>query len=84
MTDIGFTLTPSMMERRATIHSRTQDSNITPQPDLILPQSPEMDMGGHGLYASIGEYMKFILMNWIFSYYTRKQEKEDMNDCSQT
>jgi methyl acetate hydrolase len=62
MTDIGFTLTPSMMERRATIHSRAQDGRITPMPDLILPQSPEMDMGGHGLYASIGEYMKFIRM----------------------
>jgi methyl acetate hydrolase len=62
MTDIGFTLTPSMMERRATIHRRAQDGDITPQPDLILPQSPEMDMGGHGLYASIGEYMKFIRM----------------------
>ncbi|RDE33876.1 class A beta-lactamase-related serine hydrolase [Parageobacillus thermoglucosidasius] len=62
MNDIGFTLTPSMLERRATIHSRTKDGNITPLPDLILPQSPEMDMGGHGLYASIGEYMKFIRM----------------------
>jgi len=62
MTDIGFTLTPSMMERRATIHSRSQDGKITPRPDLILPQPPEMDMGGHGLYASIGEYLKFIRM----------------------
>jgi methyl acetate hydrolase len=62
MTDIGFTLTPSMMERRATIHSRDQEGKITPQPDLILPQPPEMDMGGHGLYASIGEYLKFIRM----------------------
>lgn len=62
MSDIGFTLTPSMMERRATIHRRDQDGKITPLPDLILPQPPEMDMGGHGLYASIGEYMKFIRM----------------------
>ncbi|MFB4166160.1 serine hydrolase domain-containing protein [Alteribacillus sp. JSM 102045] len=62
MTDIRFTLTPSMMERRATIHNRAQDGSITPLPDLMLPQSPEMDMGGHGLYASIGEYMKFIRM----------------------
>ncbi len=62
MTDIGFTLTPSMMERRATIHTRAQDGKITPRPDIILPQPPEMDMGGHGLYASIGEYMKFIRM----------------------
>ncbi|PLT33280.1 serine hydrolase [Bacillus sp. V5-8f] len=62
MTDIGFTLTPSMMERRATMHSREKDGKITPVPDFMLPQSPEMDMGGHGLYASVGEYMKFIRM----------------------
>ena len=30
MTDIGFTLTPSMMERRATIHTRGQDGNSRP------------------------------------------------------
>lgn len=62
MSDIGFTLTPSMMERRATIHSRAGDGKITPLPDLMLPSPPDMDMGGHGLYASIGEYMKFIRM----------------------
>lgn len=62
MTDIGFTLTPSMRERRASLHSRAQDGKITPLSDLVLPQPPEMDMGGHGLYASIGEYMKFIRM----------------------
>ncbi|WP_203363748.1 serine hydrolase domain-containing protein [Bacillus sp. REN10] len=62
MTDIGFTLTPSMKERLATIHTRFQDGSITAQPDLVFPDPPEMDMGGHGLYASIGEYMKFIRM----------------------
>lgn len=62
MTDIAFTLTPSMMERRATIHTRAQDGTVTPRPEIVLPQPPEMDMGGHGLYASIGEYMKFIRM----------------------
>ncbi|WP_100402596.1 serine hydrolase domain-containing protein [Bacillus sp. FJAT-42315] len=62
MTDIGFTLTPSMKERLATIHMRFQDGSITAQPDLVFPNPPEMDMGGHGLYASIGEYMKFIRM----------------------
>ncbi len=62
MKDIGFSLTPSMMERRATIHNRAQDGALTPMPDLKLPDNPEMDMGGHGLYASVGEYMKFIRM----------------------
>ena len=62
MTDIGFTMTDSMKARRATLHDRAQDGKLTPLPDLILPQPPEMDMGGHGLYASVGEYAKFIRM----------------------
>ena len=39
-----------------------QDGKLTPLPDLALPQPPEMDMGGHGLYSTVGEYMKFIRM----------------------
>ncbi|RXZ77401.1 class A beta-lactamase-related serine hydrolase [Paenibacillaceae bacterium] len=62
MSDIGFSLSPSMTERRATIHTRDQEGKLTPNPHIILPQPPEMDMGGHGLYGSIGEYMKFIRM----------------------
>ena len=62
MTDIGFTMNDSMKARRAVLHDRAQDGKLTPLPDLILPQPPEMDMGGHGLYASVGEYMKFIRM----------------------
>jgi methyl acetate hydrolase len=62
MSDIGFTMTESMKSRRVTIHDRAADGKLTPLPDLMLPQPPEMDMGGHGLYASVGEYMKFIRM----------------------
>ncbi len=62
MVDIAFTMTPSMQARRAPIHDRAQDGRLTPLPDLILPQPPEMDCGGHGLYATVGEYMKFIRM----------------------
>ncbi len=62
MTDIGFVMTPSMQARRATIHDRAADGKLTALPDLVLPQPPEMDMGGHGLYGSVGEYMKFIRM----------------------
>lgn len=62
MNDIGFVMSPSMQKRRATIHDRAQDGKLTPLPDLALPQPPEMDMGGHGLYATVGEYMKFIRM----------------------
>ena len=62
MKDIGFTMTESMKARRVTIHDRAQDGKLTPLPDLVLPQPPEMDMGGHGLYSTVGEYMKFIRM----------------------
>ena len=38
-----------MAERRAEIHQRGEDGSLTPT-GLILPQPPEIDMGGHGLY----------------------------------
>lgn len=62
MQDIAFTMTDSMKARRVTLHDRAQDGKLTPLPDLVLPQPPEMDMGGHGLYSTVGEYMKFIRM----------------------
>ena len=62
MTDIGFTMSDSMKARRVTIHDRAADGKLTPLPDLALPQPPEMDCGGHGLYATVGEYMQFIRM----------------------
>lgn len=62
MQDIAFTMTPSMKSRRVTIHNRAADGKLTPNPDLVLPQPPEMDCGGHGLYSTVGEYMKFIRM----------------------
>ncbi len=61
MIDIGFVLTSSMRSRLVTIHDRAADGKLTPS-DLVLPQPPEMDMGGHGLYSTIGEYIKFIRM----------------------
>jgi len=62
MQDSAFTLTDSMRARLATIHQRNADGQLTAQPEVVLPQPPEMDMGGHGLYATIGDYMKFIRM----------------------
>ncbi len=64
MEDIAFSMTPSMRERLAVIHQREADGSLTPLPDLQLPANPDVDMGGHGLYASIGDYMKFIRM-WL-------------------
>ena len=62
MNHSAFTLTPVTRERRATIHQRGDDGKLTPLSDFELPQEPEQHMGGHGLYATVGDYMKFIRM----------------------
>jgi methyl acetate hydrolase len=61
--DMAFTMTPSMKKRQGDIHARGADGSLTPM-SFTLPQPPELDMGGHGLYATVGEYMKFIRM-WL-------------------
>ena len=62
MQDIAFTMTPSMRARLASIHLRSADGQLTADPEIVLPQPPDMDMGGAGLYATVGDYMKFIRM----------------------
>lgn len=64
MADIGFTRSADMKARTATIHARGEDGSLTPMIGFGLPDEPEIDMGGHGLYATIPEYMKFIRM-WL-------------------
>ncbi len=61
MHDSAFEITPAMQSRLASLHTRAEDGQLAPW-DLVLPQPPEMDMGGHGLYATVGDYMKFIRM----------------------
>jgi methyl acetate hydrolase len=62
MDDAAFVLTDEMRSRRATIHQRGEDGSLIPLSDFELPQDPEQHMGGHGLYATVGDYMKFIRM----------------------
>ncbi len=64
MEEIGFTRTEAMRARTATIHARGGDGGLVPMDGFALPDAPEVDMGGHGLYATIPEYMKFIRM-WL-------------------
>lgn len=64
MDEIAFTRTPAMKSRSAVIHARGADGGLTPMDDFALPDNPEVDMGGHGLYGTVPEYMKFIRM-WL-------------------
>lgn len=61
--DMAFTMTPAMLKRQSDIHARGADGSLTPM-GFTLPQPPDIDMGGHGLYGTVGEYMKFIRM-WL-------------------
>lgn len=64
MNETSFVISPPMRDRIAKIHQREADGSLTPLPDLELPQPPDVDMGGHGLYGTVGDYMKFIRM-WL-------------------
>ncbi len=64
MTSTAFTLTHSMRARLAFLHQREADGSLTPMTEFELPQPPEVDMGGHGLYGTVGDYCRFIRM-WL-------------------
>jgi methyl acetate hydrolase len=62
MNDTAFVMTPGMRAHRSTIHQRGEDGSLVPLPDFELTSEPEQHMGGHGLYGTVGDYMKFIRM----------------------
>ncbi|MCR9122759.1 MAG: beta-lactamase family protein [Phyllobacteriaceae bacterium] len=64
MGDTAFSRTDEMKQRTATIHARGADGSLTPLDGFGLPDEPELDMGGHGLYGTVGDYMRFIRM-WL-------------------
>src|SRR3546814_9601832 len=49
-----------MRARKAKIHQRV-DGNLVPL-DLELPQPAEVELGGAGLYGTVGDYLKFVRM----------------------
>ncbi|USQ81244.1 beta-lactamase family protein [Ornithinimicrobium faecis] len=63
MDSMTFALDDPRRQRLSQMHARGADGSLTPM-DLELPSPPEVDMGGHGLYGSVGDYMKFIRM-WL-------------------
>ena len=61
--DTTFELTDAIRGRLAGMHQRNADGSLTPM-DFELPANPEIHMGGHGLYGTVGDYMRFIRM-WL-------------------
>ena len=58
MNDTGFKLTPEHRARLASMHARAADGTLAPIP-FELPQEPEFQMGGGGLYGTAADYLAF-------------------------
>jgi methyl acetate hydrolase len=62
MADTAFRLSDGMRARRATVHQRRADGSLVPT-RFELPE-PEVDMGGHGLWSTVPDYLRFLRM-WL-------------------
>jgi methyl acetate hydrolase len=56
--DTGFKLTAEHRGRLAAMHARGPDGGLAPIP-FELPQEPEFEMGGGGLYGTAADYLAF-------------------------
>jgi len=57
MSDTAFRIGEAQRKRLAKIHARTPDGLVST--DTEVPQEPEFEMGGGGLYGTVGDYLKF-------------------------
>lgn len=63
MRNMTFTLNDGLRSRLANMHKRNADGSLVPM-EFELTSAPEVHMGGHGLYGTVGDYMRFIRM-WL-------------------
>ncbi len=59
MSSTAFKITPEMRSRLAQVHQRDDAGQLTPI-EMEVEQAPEFEMGGGGLYSTMGDYLKFI------------------------
>src|SRR5260370_40848828 len=58
MNNPGFKLTRDRRARLAGMHARGDDGTLAPIP-FEIPQQPEFEMGGGGLYSTAADYLAF-------------------------
>src|SRR5215469_14711556 len=58
MNDTCFKLTPQRRSRLVGMHSRGEDGALAPM-EFEMPQEPEFEMGGGGLYGTAADYLAF-------------------------
>ena len=59
MASTGFRITPSMRKRMSRLHERDAQGVLTAG-DFEVPQEPEFEMGGGGLYSTAPDYLAFM------------------------
>jgi methyl acetate hydrolase len=61
MRDTAFHIGAEQRQRLAKIHVRGENGGFTAT-DVEIPQEPEFEMGGGGLYGTVGDYLRFVRM----------------------
>ncbi|WP_420443377.1 serine hydrolase domain-containing protein [Candidatus Poriferisodalis sp.] len=61
MSDTAFRISDDMRSRISAMHARMEDGSLVEMP-FEIPQDPEMEMGGGGLYSTIDDYCRFLTM----------------------
>jgi CubicO group peptidase (beta-lactamase class C family) len=61
MADTAFRLGAAQRQRLASMHARGADGSLTAIP-FEIPQEPEFEMGGGGLYGTVRDYLRFCRM----------------------
>jgi CubicO group peptidase (beta-lactamase class C family) len=61
MRDTAFRIGPEQRKRLAKIHMRGETGGFTAS-EIEIPQEPEFEMGGGGLYVTVGDYLRFVRM----------------------
>jgi CubicO group peptidase (beta-lactamase class C family) len=61
MDSTGFSITPAMRKRMSRMHERDASGALSAS-DFELPQQPEFELGGGGLYSTAPDYLAFMRM----------------------
>jgi methyl acetate hydrolase len=61
MKSTSFRLSSTQRARLAKVHTRSPEGTLAPI-ELEIPQEPEFEMGGGGLYSTVSDYLRFTRM----------------------
>ncbi len=61
MSDTAFRISDDMRSRISAMQARMEDGSLVEMP-FEIPQEPEFEMGGGGLYSTLDDYCRFLAM----------------------